>query len=71
MVLLLAHPDATCDKIVAHLYNKGGEIYSNQTISKHLKELDITQKIASALRRIRLRQRRFSVPPLAFVGYHV
>ena len=45
VVLLLAHPDATCDKIAAHLYNKGGEMYSNQTISKHLKELDITQKI--------------------------
>ena len=40
-------PDATCDEIAAHLYNEGGEIYSNQTISKRLKELDITQKIAS------------------------
>ncbi len=47
VVLLLAHPDATCDEIAAHLYNEGGEIFSNQTISKLLKELDITQKIAS------------------------
>ena len=47
MVLLIAHPDATCDKIAAHLYNEGGEMYSNQTISKRLKELDITKKIAS------------------------
>jgi hypothetical protein len=32
VVLLFAHPDATCGKIAAHLYNKGGEMYSNQTM---------------------------------------
>ena len=47
IVLLIAHPDAICNEIAAHLYNKGGEMYSNQTISKRLKELDITKKIAS------------------------
>ena len=39
VVLLVAHPDATCDEIAAHLYNEGGELFSNQTISKRLKEL--------------------------------
>jgi hypothetical protein len=47
VVLLFAHPNATCGKIAVHLYNKRGEMYSNQTIPKHLKELDITQKIVS------------------------
>jgi hypothetical protein len=47
VVHLFTHPDATCDKIAAHFYNKDGEMYFNQTIYKHLKELDITQKIAS------------------------
>jgi hypothetical protein len=26
VVLLIAHPDATCDEIAAHLYNKEGEM---------------------------------------------
>jgi hypothetical protein len=46
-VLLFAHPDASCGEITAHFYNKGGGVYFNQTISRRLKELDITQKIAS------------------------
>ncbi len=37
VVLLFAHPNATWGKIAAHLYKEGGEMYSNQTISKHLK----------------------------------
>jgi hypothetical protein len=47
VVLLFAHPNTTCGKIAAHLYNEKGEMYSDQTISKHLKEQDITQKISS------------------------
>ena len=33
--------------MAAHIYNEGGGVYSRQQISKHLKELDITKKIAS------------------------
>ena len=47
VVFLFAHPDATIDEIAAHLYNEGGDMYSNQQISKRLKELGITKKIAS------------------------
>ena len=47
MVLLFAHPDATIDEMAAHIYNEGGELYSSQQISKRLKGLDITTKIAS------------------------
>jgi hypothetical protein len=47
VVLQFAHPDVSCGKIAAHLYSEGGEMYSDQTISERLKELDITQKIAS------------------------
>ena len=47
VVLLFAHPDATIDEMAAHIYNEGGELYSSQQISKRLKGLDITKKIAS------------------------
>jgi len=47
VVLLFAHPDATINEMAAHIYNKGGELYSSQQISKRLKGMDITKKIAS------------------------
>jgi hypothetical protein len=47
VILLFAHPDATIDEMAAHIYNEGGELYSSQQISKRLKGLDITKKIAS------------------------
>jgi hypothetical protein len=47
MVLLFAHLDATIDEMAAHIYNEGGKMYSSQQISKRLKELDITKKLAS------------------------
>ena len=47
VVFLFTHPDATIDETAAHLYNEGGGMYSNQQISKRLKVLGITKKIAS------------------------
>ena len=47
MVLLFANPDTTIDEMAAHIYNEGREFYSSQQISKRLKGLDITTKIAS------------------------
>ena len=47
MVLLFTHPDANIDEMAAHIYNEGREMYSSQQVFKHLKELDITKKIAS------------------------
>jgi len=47
VVLLFAHPDTTIDEMAAHIYNEGREFYSSQQISKRLKGLDITTKIAS------------------------
>jgi hypothetical protein len=47
VVLLFAHPDATIDEMAAHICNEGGDLYSSQQISKRLKRLDITTKIAS------------------------
>ena len=40
-------PDSTIDEMAAFIYNKGGDLYSRQTISKRLEELDITRKRAS------------------------
>jgi hypothetical protein len=47
VTFLIAHSDSTMDKMVAFIYNKGGALYSNQCISKHLKDLEITRKKAS------------------------
>ena len=40
-------PDATLDEMVVFVYNEGRVLYSRQTISKRLKELEITKKKAS------------------------
>jgi hypothetical protein len=40
-------PDSTIDEMAAFIYNEGGDLYSRQTISKCLEELDITRKRAS------------------------
>ena len=44
---IIAHPDATLDEIAVFIYNEGGELYDNSTISRRLKELQITKKRAS------------------------
>jgi hypothetical protein len=47
VVLLFTHPNANINEMAAHIYNEGGGMYSSQQISKRLKELAITKKIAS------------------------
>ena len=47
VTFLIAYPDATLDEIATYIYNEGGELYDNTTISKRLKELQITKKKAS------------------------
>ena len=44
---IIAHPTATCEEIAVYIYNEGGDLYNNSTISKRLKELQITKKKAS------------------------
>ena len=44
---ITAWPDATLNKMVVFIYNKGGGLYSHQAISNRLRELDITKKRAS------------------------
>ena len=44
---LTAWPDATIDKMAAFIYNEGGDLYSRQTISRRLDEMEITKKRAS------------------------
>ena len=44
---LTAWPDTTIDEMAAFIYNKGGDLYSRQTISRRLGELEITKKRAS------------------------
>ena len=40
-------PNTTLDEMAVFMYNKGGVLYSCQTISKRLKELEFTKKKAS------------------------
>ena len=51
MVLLvtfvIAYPDAIIEEMAVFIYNNGGCIYNRPTISKRLKELEITRKKAS------------------------
>ena len=44
---ITAWPDATLDEMAAFIYNEGGDLYSRQTISRRLGELNITKKMAS------------------------
>jgi hypothetical protein len=44
---ITAWPDATLDEMAAFIHNKGGDLYSHQTISKCLGELDVTKKRVS------------------------
>ena len=39
-------PDSTIDETADFIYNEGGDLYSHQTISKRLEELDVTRKRA-------------------------
>jgi hypothetical protein len=41
---LIAWPDATNDEIAVHIYNGGGELYSDEVISKRRKEFNREQK---------------------------
>ena len=47
VTFLIAYPDASLDEIAVFIYNEGGELYDNSTISRRLKELQITKKKAS------------------------
>ena len=47
VIYITAWPDATLDEMAVFMYNEGGVLYSRQTISKRLKELEITKKKAS------------------------
>ncbi len=47
VTFLRAWPEATFDKMVVFLYNKGGPIYSKQVLSRHLAKLEISKKRAS------------------------
>ncbi len=47
VTFLIAHSNSTMDKMVAFIDNIGGALYSNQHISEHLKDLQITRKKAS------------------------
>ena len=70
-IWLTAHPDSHQDEIAAFLANYGsGELYTQSTISRRLKELEYTRKKASIEayqaflpRNIRRRQYFFECPP--------
>jgi hypothetical protein len=47
VTFITAWPDATLDEMAVFMYNEGGRLFSRQTISKRLRELDITKKKAS------------------------
>ena len=44
---ILIYPDGNMDEMATFIYNEGGGLYTNRTISKQLHELQITQKVAS------------------------
>jgi hypothetical protein len=46
VTFITAWPNATLNMMAAYIFNKGGDLYSHQTIFKCLKELDITKKRA-------------------------
>ena len=46
-LFLIAHPDGTLDEMAAHIYNEGGDLYSQPVILKRLGELNVTKKKAS------------------------
>ena len=48
VIFIIAHPDALLDEMAIHLYNEGSDhIYRRDTLSKRLRELQITEKKAS------------------------
>ena len=49
VTFIIAYPTSTCQEIAVNIYNsgRGGELYSVPTVSKQLKELEITKKKAS------------------------
>jgi hypothetical protein len=47
ITFIVAHSDATQDKMAPFIYNEGGELFSKLRISEHLKNLKITKKKAS------------------------
>jgi len=46
-LFLTAYPDASADEAALFIYNNTGRVYSRKDVSKRLKELDLTKKIAS------------------------
>ena len=47
VIFIYAHSDALLDEMAVFIYNEGGLLYDQLTISKRLKELGITKKKAS------------------------
>ena len=47
VLFVIAHPNGTINKMAAHICNEGGNLYSQATISKRLKELKISKKKVS------------------------
>jgi hypothetical protein len=47
VTVIIAHSNATQDKMSAFIYNEGGKLYSKQRISEHFSNLEITKKKAS------------------------
>lgn len=44
---LIGHPEASLDEMAIHIYNEGGELYSQAVVSKRLQELEVTKKKTS------------------------
>ena len=77
-LFLTAYPDASADEIALFIYNETGSVYSRPDISKRMKDLELTKKIASTEAyqafepRNLLRERLFWTrgPPLGVRGVH-
>jgi transposase len=70
VIYLTAYPDAELEEIAAYIVNNGGDLHSNSTICRRLKELKLTRKKASveayqAFNPVNIvrRDQFFSLPP--------
>ena len=46
-IYITIYPDTDQDEIASYIFNEGGNLYSNQTISQRLDELNVSRKAAS------------------------
>ena len=44
VIFIIAHPDAHTDDLAVFIYDEGDALYDQTTISKRLKELQITKR---------------------------